>query len=67
MNPGGLRADMLGTGTDYPRTLTYKNAADVQPFANTLVTMDLTGASIKKVLEQQWQRTAGGPSRRGRS
>ena len=45
MNPGGLRADMLGTGADYPRTVTYKNAADVQPFANTLVTMDLTGAS----------------------
>ena len=65
MNPGGLRADMLGTGTDYPRTVTYKNAADVQPFGNTLMTMGLTGASIKKVLEQQWQRTAGGtvPSR----
>lgn len=65
MNPGGLRADMLGTGTDYPRTVTYKNAADVQPFANTLMTMDLTGASIKKILEQQWQRTASGaiPSR----
>jgi 5'-nucleotidase len=65
MNPGGLRADMMGTGTDYPRTVTYKNAADVQPFANTLLTMDLTGASIKKILEQQWQRTAGGavPSR----
>ncbi len=60
MNPGGLRADMLGTGTDYPRTVTYKNAADVQPFGNTIVTMGLTGASIKKVLEQQWQRTAGG-------
>lgn len=65
MNPGGLRADMPGTGTDYPRTVTYKNAADVQPFANTLMTMDLTGGSIKKILEQQWQRTAGGtvPSR----
>jgi 5'-nucleotidase len=60
MNPGGLRADMLGTGTDYPRTVTYKNAADVQPFANTLMTMGLTGSSIKKVLEQQWQRNASG-------
>ncbi len=56
MNPGGLRADMVGTGTGaYPRTLTYKQAADVQPFANTLVNMDLTGAQIKTVLEQQWQ------------
>lgn len=65
MNPGGLRADMLGTGTDYPRTVTYKNAADVQPFANTLVKMGLKGSSIKKLLEQQWQRLPNGnvPSR----
>ena len=56
MNPGGLRADMVGTGTGaFPRTVTYKQAADVQPFANTLVNMDLTGAQIKTVLEQQWQ------------
>ena len=56
MNPGGLRADMIGTGTgSFPRTLTFKQAALVQPFANTLVNMDLTGAQIKTVLEQQWQ------------
>jgi hypothetical protein len=58
MNPGGLRADMVGgiTGeTSYPKTLTYKQAANVQPFANTLVNMDLTGAQIKATLEQQWQ------------
>ncbi|WP_418275559.1 5'-nucleotidase C-terminal domain-containing protein [Isoptericola jiangsuensis] len=55
MNPGGLRADMVGTGTDFPRTLTYKQAAVVQPFANTLVNMQLTGAQIKSVLEEQWQ------------
>ena len=56
MNPGGLRQDMVGTGTGaFPRTLTFKQAADVQPFANTLVNMDLTGAQIKTVLEQQWQ------------
>lgn len=64
MNPGGLRADLLGTDGD-PRVLTYRQAADVQPFANTLVTMDLTGAQIKAILEQQWQRDADGniPSR----
>ena len=56
MNPGGLRADMVGTGTgSFPRTLTFKQAALVQPFANTLVNMDLTGAQIKTALEQQWQ------------
>ncbi len=45
-----------GNGTGgYPAMLTYKQAADVQPFANTLVNMHLTGAQIKPVLEQQWQ------------
>ncbi|ANC32176.1 5'-nucleotidase C-terminal domain-containing protein [Isoptericola dokdonensis] len=55
MNPGGLRADMTGTGTGSPRTLTYQQAAVVQPFANTLVNMQLTGAQIEAVLEEQWQ------------
>ncbi len=59
MNPGGLRTDMTGTDPgdgSYPRTLTYQQAALVQPFANTLVNERLTGAQIKTVLEQQWQR-----------
>jgi 5'-nucleotidase len=56
MNPGGLRKDMVGSTPDsYPSDLTYKQAADVQPFANTLVNMQLTGAQIQTVLEQQWQ------------
>ncbi|WP_173923418.1 bifunctional UDP-sugar hydrolase/5'-nucleotidase [Agromyces sp. Marseille-P2726] len=49
MNPGGLRADINADGT------TYREAANVQPFANTLVTLDLTGAQIKQILEEQWQ------------
>ena len=49
MNPGGLRADLVGG------EVTYRQAADVQPFANTLVTLNLTGAQIKSVLEEQWQ------------
>ena len=49
MNPGGLRAD-LNQGP-----VTYREAANVQPFANTLVTLQLTGAQIKSVLEEQWQ------------
>jgi 5'-nucleotidase len=55
MNPGGLRADMVGSSSTYPTTLTYKQAANVQPFANTLVNMKLTGAQVKAALEQQWQ------------
>ncbi|GCD88695.1 hypothetical protein NLS1_07010 [Nocardioides sp. LS1] len=60
MNPGGLRADALGTPNGDVYDLTYREAADVQPFANELVNMKLTGAQIKKVLEQQWQRDASG-------
>ncbi|MDJ0348808.1 choice-of-anchor I family protein [Cryobacterium sp. PH29-G1] len=52
MNPGGLRDDLL-YGDD--GTVTYKDVANVQPFANTLVTMNLTGAQLKSVLEEQWQ------------
>ncbi|MET0885107.1 MAG: bifunctional UDP-sugar hydrolase/5'-nucleotidase [Mycetocola sp.] len=52
MNPGGLRAD-LARGE-----VTYAEAAAVQPFANTLASMTMTGAQIKAVLEQQWQRDA---------
>ncbi|MDO8147475.1 bifunctional UDP-sugar hydrolase/5'-nucleotidase [Isoptericola sp. b515] len=66
MNPGGLRADLTGDpAADFPRTITYKEAAVVQPFANTLVNMDLTGEQIKTALEQQWQRDDEGdvPSR----
>lgn len=55
MNPGGLRDDLLGTG-DGAGPITYREAANVQPFANTLVTVDLTGAQLKLLLEQQWQR-----------
>ena len=61
MNPGGLRADITGSGTGaFPRAITYKQAADVQPFANTLVNMDLTGAQLETALEQQWQTAANG-------
>ena len=62
MNPGGLRADL---DIDDNGTVTYREAADVQPFANTLQTVDMTGAQIKALLEQQWQRDPEGniPSR----
>ncbi|WP_127794379.1 bifunctional UDP-sugar hydrolase/5'-nucleotidase [Agromyces sp. LHK192] len=49
MNPGGLRAN-IDAGV-----VTYKEAANVQPFANSLFTQTLTGAQVKQVLEEQWQ------------
>ena len=58
MNPGGLRTDLVyassGAG-DPDGSVSYKEAALVQPFANTLVTEDMTGQQIKDALEQQWQ------------
>ncbi|WP_309082446.1 5'-nucleotidase C-terminal domain-containing protein [Zhihengliuella sp.] len=53
MNPGGVREDLY-VGND-GGVVTFEEAAMVQPFANTLVTMDLTGAQIKAALEEQWQ------------
>ena len=48
-NPGGVRDD-LDEGT-----VTFGQAAAILPFANSLFTVDLTGAQFKTLLEQQWQ------------
>jgi 5'-nucleotidase len=71
VNPGGLRADLLyaaDTSSNPANTagvITYAEANSVLPFVNALNTVTLSGASLKKVLEQQWQRDAAGnvPSR----
>ncbi|GAA1703261.1 ExeM/NucH family extracellular endonuclease [Microcella alkalica] len=58
MNPGGLRANLVyaSSGPNDPAgNLTFREAANVQPFANTLVVMTLTGDQLRTVLEQQWQ------------
>ncbi|MDD9205164.1 5'-nucleotidase, partial [Georgenia sp. 10Sc9-8] len=60
MNPGGIRNDIAyageeGSETNTDGVVTYEEAAIVQPFANTLNTMELTGAQIVDVLEEQWQ------------
>ncbi len=49
-NPGGTR-----TNIDAGGDITYKEAALVLPFANSLMTTELTGAQVKQMLEQQWQ------------
>ncbi len=51
-NPGGLRADLRASGGD--GVVTYADAFASQPFGNTLVTLTLTGAQLKQLLEQQW-------------
>lgn len=62
MNPGGIRADLpfnapLGD-------VTYGDAFTVQPFGNSLVTMTLTGAQIRTLLETQFQGCNGQTTRR---
>lgn len=62
MNPGGLRTDLLyaSSGENDPvGNLTFREAANVQPFANTLVVMTLTGDQLRQVLEEQWQPAGG--------
>jgi len=58
MNPGGIRANLTyasSGASDPDGNVTFREAATVQPFANTLVTLNLTGAQLKGVLEEQWQ------------
>ena len=55
MNTGGIRKD-LDTGEGM--VATFGHAQAVLPFGNTLVVMDLTGAQLRRVLEQQWDRPA---------
>jgi 5'-nucleotidase len=50
MNPGGLRTD-ISAGD-----VTYSELFNVQPFGNTVNAITLTGADIKQVLEEQFQK-----------
>jgi 5'-nucleotidase len=50
-NPGGVRTDIVRRGDG---NVTYADVFASQPFGNTLVTLTLTGAQIKQLLEQQW-------------
>jgi 5'-nucleotidase len=57
MNPGGVRADMVfAAGPEEPQDgmVSYGEAFTVQPFGNSLVVMDLTGAQIETLLEQEF-------------
>ncbi len=57
MNPGGVRADFTFASSvagEGDGNITYGEAFTVQPFGNSLVTMNLTGAQIETMLEQQF-------------
>ena len=48
MNPGGLRSDLRAG------PVTWGDVLTLHPFANRLVTLDMTGTQLLAVLEQQW-------------
>jgi 5'-nucleotidase len=50
-NPGGIRA---GIEKKADGAVSYADVFASQPFRNQLVTLTLTGAQIKAMLEQQW-------------
>ncbi|MFC5476885.1 bifunctional metallophosphatase/5'-nucleotidase [Massilia suwonensis] len=54
MNNGGIRKDL--ETSDAALTTNFGHAQAVLPFGNTLVVLDLTGAQLRRLLEQQWQR-----------
>jgi 5'-nucleotidase len=57
MNPGGIRTNLNYATSKYgeaPGQVTFEEAFAVQPFNNYLVSMTLTGAQIKDLLNQQW-------------
>jgi 5'-nucleotidase len=57
MNAGGIRNDLLYASSavgEGDGNVTYGEAFAVQPFGNSLVTMTLSGAQIKSLLEKQF-------------
>lgn len=61
VNPGGLRAELLFKGdtasnpANTDGVVTYGEANSVLPFVNGVSEVKLSGAALKKVLEEQWQ------------
>ncbi|MCW2973752.1 MAG: bifunctional metallophosphatase/5-nucleotidase [Thermoleophilia bacterium] len=50
MNPGGIRQDLPTAGK-----LTWGTIFGVQPFANRVMKLELTGAEVQAMLEQQFE------------
>lgn len=51
-NPGGIRSDIIKKPD---ADVSYGDVFAAQPFRNQLVTLTLTGAQIRTMLEQQWR------------
>ena len=65
-NSGGLRAELLFAGNTASNpantdgVVTFAEANGVLPFNNTVAIVEITGATLKAVLEQQWQTNPNG-------
>lgn len=55
MNSGGLRSELRDDPVGQDGNVTLAEADAVLPFANTILTLTLTGEQIRQVLEEQWQ------------
>ncbi|MFI9587137.1 bifunctional metallophosphatase/5'-nucleotidase [Streptomyces sp. NPDC052236] len=55
MNPGGIRSDLVfkASGSEGDGVVTYGEAFTVQPFTNMMNVVDLTGAQLITMLQQQ--------------
>jgi 5'-nucleotidase len=53
MNSGGIRKDLEANAD---KVVNFGQAQAVLPFGNTLVVMEMSGAQIRTLLEQQWDR-----------
>ena len=53
-NPGGVRTDLRSRNPD--GSVSFGDVFAMQPFGNSLVTVELTGAQIRALLESQWNR-----------
>ena len=66
MNPGGIRNDLTfnnQTAGEAPGQITYAEMFNVQPFNNVMNVKTMTGASIYRLLEQQFDNPAVGQIR----
>ena len=59
MNPGGIRSNLDCQAP--PCTVTFGQVFTMQPFGNSLMVMNLTGAQLKTLLEQQHKIPTGDP------
>ncbi len=56
VNPGSVRADLLKTVSGKTDgAVLYSELATIEPFANNLMVLNLTGTQIIRLLEEQWE------------